>query len=312
MLFRSNILVCVDADLAVLRRPPAGVLPPGSHDMAREHRVLTGLEGRLEFAPRSLHFCDDASVAGAPFQLLRYYAGRPVRGDQLDPLPPTAETGALLSRMLIDTLAAIHAVDVEAAGLGELGKPEGFLTRAARGWIGRARAFKGDQLSGSAAYVASWLSDRNPLACAAPTLLHNDFKLDNVLLRQDAIEPLVVLDWDMATRGDPLSDLATLLSYWTEPGDPDCMHRLAQMPTANAGFMSRAEAAQAYAERTGRGLEGFDYARVLAIFRLAVVFHQLHARYMGEGTTDPVRQGFAALADEIFDFAATVARGERF
>lgn len=312
-----NFLLMLNIGEAVLRRPPAGPIPPGAHDMAREHRVLSALNGagaRGEFghAPEILHFCNDPAIAGAPFQLLRYYDGRAIRGDALEPLPETPETGRALSAMLIETMSQIHAVDCDAVGLGRLGRPEGFLQRTATGWIDRAKAVLDNRLPRAAAQVASWL-ERQPLPQShATTLLHNDFKLDNILLRHETIDPLVVLDWDMATRGEPLFDLAIMLSYWAEPGDPDCMHRLAQMPTARPGFWTREQAAEAYAEKTGRSLSGFRYMRVLAIFRLAVVFHQLHARYAAEGTLDAHKAGFGALADEIFIFAAGVAQGERF
>jgi aminoglycoside phosphotransferase (APT) family kinase protein len=307
-----NMLVRVDGDWAVFRRPPAGPLPRGSHDMAREHRVLSRLWRHLPFAPRSLHFAADCPAAGAPFQILAYVPGRVVRGDSLAPLPDTVEIGRTLSEMLIETLIRIHAVGTAAAGLHDLGWPAGFLARTAAGWIGRARAVLGETVSPSCAFVIDWLERMPVPETAEPTLLHSDFKLDNIILAEDAIAPAAVVDWDMATRGDPLFDLATLLSYWTEPGDPPCMHRLAQMPTARPGFHTRVQVARAYGERTRRSLDGFQYHRVLAMLKLGVVFHQLHRRYANEGATDPRVAGFAALADGLLDFTAEIARGRCF
>ena len=305
-----NMLVRVDEAWAVLRRPPDGPLPKGAHDMAREHRVLSRLWRALPLAPRSLHYCAEPAVAGAPFQLLEYRAGRSVRGDVVAPLPPTSETGAALSALMLRTLSDIHAVDTTAIGLDDLGRPQGFLVRTAAGWTARAEAL-GDG-NGSTAYreLCAWLKSQTAADTAAPTLLHNDFKLDNILLRQDTLAPEAVLDWDMATRGDPLFDLATLLSYWAEPGDPPCMAALAQMPTAKPGFLSREEAAQAYARLSGRSLDGFLFARVLAIFKLAVVARQLSAA--ATGSPDQQERRLQADPDELFAFALDVARGKLF
>ena len=304
-----NMLLEIDGGFAVFRRPPDGPLPKGAHDMKREHRVLHGLAPVLPLAPRSLHFCDDVSVAGAPFQILEYRSGLILRGSDIAPLPDTEETGAALSRLLIDTLAQIHAVDADAAGLGDLGRPEGFLARTIAGWIARADAILDGRLSTAGQQVAAWLRDQRA-GDTVPVLLHNDFKLDNILLKPDAIQPEAVLDWDMATRGDPLVDLATLLSYWTEVGDLPCMFALNQMPTARPGFLSREAAAMAYAATVGRPLDDFRVHRVLAIFRLAVVFHQLNALQAsnagpasGRGDFDP---------DDLFVFALDVAHGKVF
>lgn len=307
-----NFLVRVEDAWAVLRRPPDGPLPRGAHDMAREHRILSNLWRELPLAPRSLHLCADAKVAGAPFQILEFRNGIALRGDSLAPFPATAQTGAGVSRMLVETLAAIHAVDPARVGLGDLGRPAGFFARTAAGWIGRAeRAAKG-ALSPGARAVAAWLAAVAVADAAAPTLLHNDFKLDNLLLDPATRTPVAVVDWDMGTRGDPLFDLATLLSYWTEPGDPPCMHQLAQMPTAHPGFLTRAEAAQAYSRATGRDLSQLKPYRVLTMLKLGVVFQQLHARHLAGETADPRYAGFGQLAEALFDFTLDIVNDKTF
>ena len=305
-----NMLVRIDGNWAVFRRPPPGPLPKGAHDMAREHRVLSRLWRQLSIAPRSLHYCGDATIAGAPFQILVFHEGRIVRGDTLAPLPETEESGGALSKMMIETLARIHAVDVEAAGLGDLGRPEGFLQRTAKGWSARAETVSRGRISSACAAVADWLERQQPADTPRPTLLHNDFKLDNIILAANAIAPAAVVDWDMATRGDPLFDLATLLSYWTEPGDPPCMQALRQMPTAQPGFLTREAAAGSYAALTGRALDDFRFPRVLAMFKLGVVFLQLHAMQDADGAPDPRLS--AIVPDELFAFALDVARGRMF
>ena len=143
-------------------------------------------------------------------------------------------------------------------------------------------------------------------------LLHNDMKLDNILLDGRSLAPVAVLDWDQCTRGDALFDLATTLSYWTESTDPDAMQTLQQMPTAHPGFQTRSQAAQAYAKAAGRDLSDFKFYRVLAMFKLAVIFHQLHARYRQGATQDARYAGFGTLADGILEFTHIVARGDVF
>lgn len=301
-----NFLLRVDGDWAVLRRPPDGPLPPGANDMAREHRILSRLWQALPLAPRSLHLCADPAVAGAPFQILEFRPGIVLRGDSTAPLPAAPETGARLSQMLVETLAAIHAVDPQAVGLETLGRPQGFFARTAAGWIGRAERMADGPLSPTVAALAQWLDGAKVPDSAAPTLLHNDFKLDNLLVDAATLTPTAVVDWDMGTRGDPLFDLATLLSYWTEPGDPPAMHALAQMPTAGPGFLSRAEAATAYARATGRSLAQLKPYRVLTMLKLGVVFQQLHARHRNGETADPRYAGFGRLADGLFDFTLDI------
>lgn len=305
-----NMLLKIDGTFAVFRRPPDGPLQKGAHDMAREHRVLKGLAPILALAPRSLHYCSDVAIAGAPFQILEYRGGRVLRGTSLEPLPETPETGAALSNMLLEALARIHAVSPAAAGLAELGRPEGFMQRTAQGWIARAEAVLDGKLPTAARELVDWLQRNHRADDAMPVLLHNDFKLDNILLHNDDIAPSTVLDWDMATRGDALFDLATLLSYWVEADDPPCMMALNQMPTARPGFFSREEAAARYAILSGRPLEGFVFPRVLAMFRLGIVFHQLSALH----AANPDRlERFSDLnPDDIFAFSLDVASGRTF
>lgn len=231
-----NYLIRVDGREAVLRRPPDGDLPPGSHDMAREHRILSRLGDALPLAPRSLHFCPDRSVLGAPFQILEYRPGRVLRGPELAAHADLERLGAELSAMLVETMIAVHAVDVEAVGLGDLGRPEGFVQRAVAGWSKRALLLVADTpLAAVVADISGWLG-RQPFAERRPTLIHCDFKLDNMILDERSTAPRAIVDWDMGTIGDPLFDLATTLSYWAEPGDPDPLLRLGLLPTTEPGF----------------------------------------------------------------------------
>ena len=261
----------------VLRRPPDGDLPPGAHDMAREHRILSRLWQAFPLAPRSFHLCADRTVLGVPFQLIDYRAGLVVKGDDQSRFAGRPDIAAATGRMLVDTLVALHRVDAAAVGLADLGRPEGFVARAVAGWRGRAERLElAPNTRRLAGEIAAWLGGQSTRA-REPVLLHSDFKLDNMILDPATLAPVAVVDWDMGTRGDPLFDLATLLSYWTEAGDPPVMHALRQLPTAAPGFLSRGEVVAAYARATGTDVSDFPVLRVLALFKLAVVLLQLHA-----------------------------------
>lgn len=307
-----NYLLRVNGGWTVLRRPPVGTLPPGANDMEREHRILSRLWRALPLAPRSHHFCPDGAVAGAPFQLLEFRSGLAVRGDRVAPLPEGPATGLALSGVLIDTLAALHAIDPAEVGLGDLGRPADFFRRTATGWVARAERAGDGPLPSAWRAVALWLEQVPNPGAPAVTLLHNDFKLDNILLDRETLQPTAVVDWDMGTRGDALFDVATLLSYWSEAGDPPCMQRLAQMPTAEAGFLTREAAAEAYGKAAARPLGDLKPYRVLAMLKLAVVFRQLHRRYARGETSDRRYADFGRLADDLIDFTLDVAADRVF
>jgi aminoglycoside phosphotransferase (APT) family kinase protein len=306
-----NFLVIVDGREAVLRRPPLGTLPPGAYDMEREFRILSGLSRGFALAPRAIHFCEDRGVMGQPFQIMEYRRGFAIRGDSLPArLAAVPNIGSTLARTLMATLGEIHAIDPAAVGLATLGRPEGFLSRTTEGWIKRA-ALAAPNPPPVVAELVRWLRAQ-PAPPGRTALIHNDCKLDNLLLDSSTLRPTAVLDWDQCTRGDALFDLATTLSYWTEPTDPPAMHALRQMPSARAGFFSRREAAEHYARATGRDLADFRFVRVLAIFKLAVILYQLNTRYREGVSDDPRYAQLGTLADGIMEFAHLVARGELF
>jgi aminoglycoside phosphotransferase (APT) family kinase protein len=298
----------LDGQPVVLRRPPLGPIPPGANDMGRESRILLRLWRAFPLAPRCLHYCADASILGAPFLIMQYRPGLAIGGTMPEPFRGDREAGAKIGGMLVAELARLHAVEPAAVGLEDLGRPEGFLARTAAGWAKRAGLAWESEPPRVLKELLAWLGANEPPG-QAPTLLHNDFKLDNFVLSPETLEPVALLDWDMGTRGDPLMDLAVLLSYWTEAGDPEAMHELGQMPTADAGFPTRAEIAEAYARRTGRDLSDFLYYRVIAALRLAVVFMQLNRRYREGGSDDPRFAGFGKLADGLLEFAQAISVG---
>jgi len=302
-----NYLIEVDGRPAVLRRPPGRELPRGANDMAREHRVLSSLWRAYPLAPRALFFCTDPGLLGAPFQIIEHRAGI-VIGDTLPPsLAGGPEIGAALSRHLVESLAALHGVAVDTIGLETLGRPAGFLGRTLDGWAVRGAAVADPANPSAFAETVAWLRRRVP-ADAPPSLIHSDFKVDNMILDGATLAPAAVIDWEMGTRGDPLWDLAVLLSYWAEPGDPDCIHRLRQMPTLAPGFWRRREVIDAYRRLSARAIGDFTFYRVLALFRSAVVLLQLFDRWRRDPGPNARCAGFDALGRELLDYALDITR----
>lgn len=289
----SNLtyLVRANGHEYVLRRPPFGSKVKTAHDMSREYRVLSGLCRVYPLAPEPLLYCEDESVMGARFYVMRRISGIILRKD----LPPGLELDAAqvskLHTELVDRLAELHAVDAAAAGLGDLGKPEGYVERQVRGWTERYAASKTDDIP-AVDELARWLSEHQPPETGA-TLIHNDYKLDNVVL--DPADPtriVGVLDWEMATRGDPLMDLGTTLSYWVDAADPDQYQAMRWGPTTIPGSLTRKEVVQRYAQKTGRNVDDILFYYCFGLFKTAVVLQQIYYRYR-EGLTHDER--FAML-----------------
>ena len=272
------------------RRPPLGPIPPGAHDMRREHRVLSVLHRRYEPAPRSLLLCEDESIIGAVFIIEERRHGFVIRDD----IPPEFAGRSALNRRigeaLVDTLADLHLVPPGEIGLDDLGRPEGYLERQLAGWIRRWQAAQGgeeaERAAAAMAPVLDWLGRHLPGSGDA-ALLHNDYRLDNCLL--DTGDPghiRAVLDWDMCTQGDPVADLGYLLNYWVEPGDDPAWREIAAMPTWREGFPSRADAIGRYAARTGFAVAAIGWHQVFAAFKLAVIIQQIYIRYVRGQTRD--------------------------
>lgn len=308
-----NFELVVDKQPVILRRAPSGPLPKGAHDMAREHRVLSRLADHFALAPRSFHLCEDASVLGAPFQLIEFRQGRVFRGDDLSGLNKGEDLPAVLPGLLANAMADLHAVDPGAVGLHTLGRPAGFVPRNAARWSNAAVAMSDGTPHASLARETADLvgTQFDNWIDGDVSLLHCDIKLDNLIIADDGLRAVALLDWDMATLGDPIYDLATLLSYWTEPGDPEGMQRLRQMPTGHPGFPSRGDMAAAYGAATGRSLGTLSAMRALCQLKLAVIFLQLHARWVDGALGDTRYAEFGALGVDLLEYARDVARGTR-
>ena len=269
----------------VLRRPPLGPYAPSAHDMRRENRVLSILREAFPFAPRLYHFCEDEDVIGAPFLIMERCRGIVIRDVMPDHFAAKTDSPRLMSEALVDTLAAFHAVDYEDLGLSQLGRPKGFIERQVEGWWRRWQAAKLDE-SPQVTEIHRWLADHVPES-SYYSLVHNDFKLDNTMFDADDPSKVVaILDWDMCTLGDPLSDLGTLLTYWTQPEDPPMVKSIATMPTGCDGFFTRKQILERYAEKSGRDLSDIQFYHVLGIFRLLVILQQIYIRYVRGFTQD--------------------------
>jgi len=279
----------------VLRRPPLGPVAPKSHDMAREYKVLSVLYQVLPAAPRAFHFCEDAELIGAPFLIMQRRQGLVVRREMPAAYANMPDAARQMSLALIDTLAHFHAVDFAAIGLGDLGKPEGFLQRQVEGWYGRWEKAKTSEVP-VFEEVYAWLQANIP-AETAHTLIHNDYKLDNVMLAKNNPAHLVaIFDWDMCTLGDPLNDVGTVLAYWTEKNDPPFYKGLLGMPAPEYGFLTRQELVERYAHISGRDVKDIRFYHVLALYRLVVIVAQIYIRYVRGQTKD---ERFAAFGEMI-------------
>jgi len=306
-----NYLIHMDGQPAVLRRPPMGELPAGAYDMAREFRILSRLPDALPFIARGLHLCDDPSIIGQRFQIIEYRPGLVIREHMPPHLAHRPDVGEKLSRMMLETIAAIHAVDTKAVGLDDLGRPEGFLARAVSGWSKRGWAAREDGTDALHTGIAEWLEQRI-VPEGPPGLLHNDFKLNNIILDPSDFAPRAVVDWDQGTRGDPLFDFATLLTYWVHADDPPAMHDMAQMPAVEACLCSRQDAVAAYAKISGRDMSDFLFHRVLSMYKLSVIFLQLGLRYRSGATSEPRYAPLTGIGTGILEFTHEIAQGRAF
>jgi aminoglycoside phosphotransferase (APT) family kinase protein len=268
----------------VLRRGPLGPVAPKAHDMAREYMVLKAVHPFFYAAPEVFHLCEDPAIIGAVFFVMERRRGIVMR-DRIPPeLAAFPDYPARVSRGFVDCLVELHRVDIEKHGLVSLGKPAGFLERQVRGWFERWNRAKTDDIPQMERLI-QWLTDHLPVS-PAPTLVHNDFKLDNLMLdAQDPGRVEAVLDWEMATVGDPLVDLGLILCYWSQPSDPGGTKAAL---TSEPGWFTRDELIGRYARETGRDVSLIDYYEVFALFKLAVVLQQIYVRFH-RGQTQDVR-----------------------
>jgi aminoglycoside phosphotransferase (APT) family kinase protein len=278
----------------VLRRPPLGHVLPTAHDMSREYRVLSALDGTDVPVPRPVVLCRDEEVIGAPFYVMEYVDGLVLRTRE-DARLITPEQAGEISRRFTEMLAAIHGLGYERAGLAGFGRPEGYLARQLARWqrqwdLSATREMPGyEQL---AARLAAGLPEEGGQPGApAGTLVHGDFRLDNMLITaKPQARIAAVVDWEMSTLGDPLADLGLTLVYWADPGEEDMLaFSSGRSVTTSPGFLARDELAALYAALTGRDVSRIGYYMAFGCFKLAVVLEGIHARFLQHKT---VGEGF--------------------
>lgn len=278
----------------VLRRPPAGVGPGTAHDMPREARILSVLELRHIPAPRAIATCEDVSVIGAPFYLMERVKGVILRGNK----PPAGYDAAAFGRLsgrFIETLVSIHGATPADPVIGGLGKPMGYVERQVSGWARRWQNSRTDDVPGIEA-LAAWLAGHMP-GESGGCLVHNDFKYDNLVLDESRPGEIVaVLDWEMATVGDPLLDVGTSMAYWVDADDPPEFRALGLGMTALPGNMTRAQLWEGYLRKSGRAPRSSTFYHAFGLFKVAVIAQQIYARYRKGLTAD---ERFARLGDAV-------------
>jgi aminoglycoside phosphotransferase (APT) family kinase protein len=288
----------------VLRRPPVGAKDiKGGHDMAREYKILSAIKSiGYTKIPNPIIFSDDESVMNCPFYIMERVQGIILRAKDAPKLVASVAPDEMrkLSEALCDNLADLHAIDIESTGLINIGKPEGYIQRQVEGWHKRYLASQTDEIA-EMDNLAKWLKTNLP-AEGKPTLIHNDYKYDNVVLNpNDLSEIVAVLDWEMTTVGDPLMDLGTSLSYWSEAND-GAFEKTFNLSWVE-GNLTRQAFAERYAQKSGRDVANILYFYVFGLFKNSVVIQQIYGRYKKGLTSDP------RFADLIFGVKALSRKG---
>src|SRR6266567_982800 len=286
----------------VLRRPPFGPVAPKAHDMQRESGLLEHIHPFFPLAPRPYLFCNDLEIIGAPFYVMERRKGVVLDDTFPHDTEVTPELCRRLSETVVDTLVEIHAIDWQAADLAAFGHPAGFLERQVTGWIERYKRSQTDE-SPDVTSLTRWLVEHTPTS-PAPTLIHNDFKLNNMLLNaHDLARPIAVLDWEMSTIGDPLFDLAVSLCYWVQSNDPAELRTILPTITHQLGFMNRAELMERYASKSGRDLSSMHFYLIFAYFKLSAIIQQIYIRWLRGQTQDQRFAIFGSRVHTLIDHA---------
>jgi aminoglycoside phosphotransferase (APT) family kinase protein len=271
----------------VLRRPPFGSKPKSGHDMKREHDVLAALHGSFPYCPKPLIFSDDESIIGSPFYVMERIEGIIVRRDFPSGLSLSPEDVRTLFDRVVDVHVELHSVDYRAVGLEGFGNPEGYVERQVAGWSDRYRRARTPDVPDCEGIMV-WLEENRPPESGAGCIVHNDFRLDNVVLDPaDPMRIVGVLDWEMATLGDPLMDLGASLAYWVEQRDPAGFQAMRMMPTNADGAPTRAEVVARYAAKSGLEVGDFSFYYCYGLFRLAGIVQQIYYRSYHGQTEDP-------------------------
>ncbi|CAE6921522.1 Aminoglycoside phosphotransferase [Pseudomonas marincola] len=270
----------------VLRRPPFGHKAKSAHDMGREFRILNQLNDGFPYCPKAYVHCTDESVIGAEFYVMERVNGIILRSEIPAELNLDAGKTRKLCESFIDKMVELHNVDYEACGLGDLGKPEGYVSRQINGWADRyEKALTPDAPHWEP--VKAWLREKMPADHPKPAIVHNDYRFDNVILDpQNPMNIIGVLDWELTTIGDPLMDLGNTLAYWVEADDPAPVQMTRRQPSNAPGMLSRKEFAEYYAQRAGIEISNIDFYYTYGLFRLAGIVQQIYYRFYHGQTQD--------------------------
>ncbi|MBL4820450.1 MAG: phosphotransferase family protein [Gammaproteobacteria bacterium] len=278
--------ICCGEKKWVLRRPPFGSTVKSAHDMSREFRILSALKDVYVYGPRPVLYCDDHSVIGCDFYVMNYIEGLIIRKDYppgLNLSPPQVHQQLL---NLFDALGDLHSVDLKEAGLADFGRPQGYVRRQVEGWSKRWEAAVTPDAQ-NMEEIIKWLHDNMPAESGRVSVIHNDYKLDNVIFSvADPLQVIGVLDWEMSTVGDPLMDLGCTLAYWVQEDDPESVRQCRTMPSDTPGAPKRAEIIERFSQRTGLSVDHFPFYFCFGQFRLAVIGQQIYYRYYHGLTQD--------------------------
>ena len=284
----SNLtyLITVGQREMVLRRPPFGTKPKSGHDMHREYTVLKALGPVFPYCPRPLAYTDDPEVMGCPFYVMERIPGIVLRKDIPAAMGLTSGNVTRLGQNFVKTLHELHSVDYKGIGLGEFGKPEGYVERQVNGWSRRYRAARTPDVP-DAEVVMAWLQEKMPPDTNAPCIIHNDYKFDNVVLDPaDPLNIIGILDWEMTTLGDPLMELGGTLAYWVEADDPEEVQLIRTVPTNAKGMLTRRELVDCYEQISGRSMRHYDFYYGFGLFKLAGICQQIYYRFYHGQTQD--------------------------
>lgn len=299
----SNLtyLIRIGEKELVLRRPPFGRKAKSAHDMGREYKILNALAGAFPYCPKPLLYTEDAEVMGCPFYVMERIKGIILRRELPKGIVSTKEQGRMLCERLMDVLYELHSVDYKKVGLKGFGKPEGYVRRQVEGWIDRYRQARTPDAP-DFENVMEWLLGNMPDESGRHSIIHNDYKFDNVVLSpKNPLKIIGVLDWEMATIGDPLMDLGCSLAYWAHPTDPDRIKLMSVMPIEMPGLFTREQLIQRYAERAGIKIDNVDYYCGFGFFRLAVIIQQIYYRSFHGQTKDQRFKGLVFAVQIIYD-----------
>jgi aminoglycoside phosphotransferase (APT) family kinase protein len=307
-------LIHFDGKSWALRRPPRGPLLPTAHDVIREFRILQALQNTPVPVPRVYASCQDPSYIGAPFMLMEYMRGRVIRSGLIPSSEKSfAETPAqrrAVSEEMVDLLVTLQAVDWRAVGLEGFGRPDGYIERQVRRWIDQLeRTIPHTRALPTMMKIQAWIKSHIPQAQPA-TIVHGDYKLDNVMWDPNGGEPrlIALFDWEMATIGDPLADLGWMVTYWSDPADDATRREVVSSMEVGGGYLCRQEMIDLYERKSGRTMRDFAFYEIFSLFKLAIIAEASYARYLSGQADDPMFATYDSRVPRMAEVAWALAQ----